>query len=681
MGVKGLHSFVEGALPAREHMLNLHEVRALRGESDTIVVDGMALIRRMYTRNLDWVSGGQYQELWHNVNDFVARFHAHSLRLVLFFDGGVDDAKLSEWAGRRLEDLKRCERVACSLMANEAAPEQAWMPPPNISKSVGGAFRDIGCEVFFTTGEADREMAQYCISHNCIAVLGHDSDFFVLPVPHYLVLGSLQLQASPPTVTCYNRQAVVSTLNLPCPLWPLFGSLVGNDFVQERYLEAWQAPLLPGRQKSGAPLIQAVAERVLSASNATGWSGPHPMTPILWSVLDFDGKLDAFARTLIQRSIEQYHIDADEGINRGRLPRKLQEQNVGRATSEMVNRFRSGLLDSAVFTAVTKQAIWRGPTVALAGRLPPILASRPIRAETYAVCLGDKIDEFAWEDRLCVEEDYTHAAADPEGDAVLHDSKASTTHIVREYLVYAGKQSISSPDLVHVPTSIARCEEVWRRPPLQRLSAFLAAAERAAGSQEIAAAFEARACSALGPITISLLSCRFMFEHKLIDRTAICLLLAQGLVMARLSAGRERLPYELRQPHSWPGLRGLWSPLPAVHCAMQYLLVSADLAVLNSAFGHPLTLAGTWEWFDGTLFMHMQDVVERQQAVAQRPDYVDWAEIFRGDQLLMELFHLLLPTVVPEGFQCGSLLAPRVIQAAQLWGDLHQSLLIPPGTA
>lgn len=84
--------------------------------------------------------------------------------------------------------------------------------------------------------------------------------------------------------------------------------------------------------------------------------------------------------------------------------------------------------------------------------------------------------------------------------------------------------------------------------------------------------------------------------------------------MARLSAGRERLPYELRQPHSWPGLRGLWSPLPAVHCAMQYLLVSADLAVLNSAFGHPLTLAGTWEWFDGTLFMHMQDVVERQQA-------------------------------------------------------------------
>eukprot|EP00966_Prymnesium_polylepis_P158477 3663452-Prymnesium_polylepis.1 len=222
MGVKGLHSFVEGALPRRDHTLTLDQLRASAGDADTIVVDGMALIRRMYARDLDWVSGGQYQELWCNVRDFVAAFKHFSLRLVVFFDGGVDEAKLSEWAGRRREDLKKCERVASALECGEAAPEQAWMPPPNISKVVGGAFRDVGCEVFFTAGEADREMAQYCCAQAaCFAVLGKDSDFFVLPVPRYLVLDSLELRSSPPTVACYDRAAVVSTLDLPSPLWPL----------------------------------------------------------------------------------------------------------------------------------------------------------------------------------------------------------------------------------------------------------------------------------------------------------------------------------------------------------------------------------------------------------------------------------------------------------------------------
>ena len=95
MGVKGLHGFVEAALPRREHTITLEQLRAAGGDAtDTIVVDGMALIRRMYARSLDWVSGGQYQELWCNVRDFVAAFRHYGLRLVVFFDGGVDEVTM-----------------------------------------------------------------------------------------------------------------------------------------------------------------------------------------------------------------------------------------------------------------------------------------------------------------------------------------------------------------------------------------------------------------------------------------------------------------------------------------------------------------------------------------------------------------------------------------------------------
>ena len=267
MGVKGLHSCIEGKLPQREHTMTLSALAIQGGPSATVVVDGMALIRRLYTQDLDWVSGGQYLELWNNVRDFVGAFRRQGLRLVLFFDGGVDEAKLIEWASRRRDDQKKCQRVSRCLENGEPAPKQAWMPPPNISKHVGGAFRDVGCQVYFTAGEADREMAQYCIAQRCVAVLGKDSDFFVLPVrpagsspggamvathtlssrprpseptlrsrywqvPCYLVLDSLQLRADPPTVTAYTRPSVEAALELPSPLWPLLGSLVGNDFVQ-----------------------------------------------------------------------------------------------------------------------------------------------------------------------------------------------------------------------------------------------------------------------------------------------------------------------------------------------------------------------------------------------------------------------------------------------------------------
>ena len=184
MGVKGLHTYLEGKLPSEFHTTTLTALadEAFRaGTSCTVVVDGMALIRKLYTPDLEWVCGGQYQELWANVQTFVRAFEVHGLRLVVFLDGGVDDAKLSEWQGRRQKDLQKCDRVVNALREGKDPPNAAWMPPPNISKAVGGAFARHGCDVFYTAGEADRELASFCTSRGAAAVLAKDSDFFVLP--------------------------------------------------------------------------------------------------------------------------------------------------------------------------------------------------------------------------------------------------------------------------------------------------------------------------------------------------------------------------------------------------------------------------------------------------------------------------------------------------------------------
>ena len=101
-------------------------------------------------------------------------------------------------------------------------------------------------------------------------------------VPAYLNLDTLQLHAPTPSVTAYHRSAVEGALRLPSALMPLLGSLCGNDFVPTHHLSRWHASLLPGRQPTGSPLIEAVAAHVVAAAAATTWRGPRQTTPLLW---------------------------------------------------------------------------------------------------------------------------------------------------------------------------------------------------------------------------------------------------------------------------------------------------------------------------------------------------------------------------------------------------------------
>lgn len=385
-----MHTYLEGRLPSAAHCVPLRSLAhsgVLRGSADesanasVIVVDGMALIRKMCPVELEWIVGGQFQEIWANVATFVGTFASQGLSLVVFLDGGVDDAKLSEWRERRLNDYKKVERVVAALRKGEPPAKAAWMPPPNISKVVGGAFAEQGCEVHYTAGEADREIASYCLNRGCAAVLAKDSDFFVLPVPCYLNLDTLQLFVTTPTVTAYRRDAIDGALTLPAALLPLLGSLVGNDFVPTTLLSRWHSSLMPGRHASGSPLIEAVAKHLAAAAAAASWQGPRPTTPLLWCALDFGRRISAHARQLIEVSLEQYEV----GPAFEELPVALLQKAAG-ASTEMVRRFRRGLLDSMIYSAATRGAIWRGPSLDDPEATPTILAARPIRAEVYAAC-------------------------------------------------------------------------------------------------------------------------------------------------------------------------------------------------------------------------------------------------------------------------------------------------------
>ena len=625
MGVKGLHSYLENKLPASQHITTLPALAdaAFKAKTaPTIVVDGMALIRKMYTTDLEWVVGGQYQDLLMNVKAFVQAFESCGLRLVVFIDGGVDDAKLSEWQSRRAKDLQKVEKVVAALARGEEPPSSAWMPPPNISKAVGGAFATHSCEVYYTAGEADRELASYCASKGCCGVLAKDSDFFVLPVAAYLNLDTLALYTSPPQCTVYRRDAVEAALALPSAFLPLLGSLVGNDFVPTHLLSDFHRVLLPGRHASGAPLIEAAARHVAAAATAAGWAGPWPCTPLLWCALDWKGTISAEARGLVERSLEQYAVE--EGFRE--LPPSLLERASG-TSSQMLRRFRRGRLDSAVFTSATRQAIWRGPSIDDPEAPPTILASRPIRLETYAACvrrpkLRDEV-----------------AGAGGALSSTAEAGGAAGGVCVSEHIIYHAQAQHGAAEHVDVPPQLASCEVMWTLPPAAQCACMLRAIGRASRADREVADLDPAAVCALGPLALVVLATRFMRRHGLVSRAVALVVLCQGLVMAWLAQTRQLLPPALRKRQR--SSRG--ATLQAAHFASLVTRVTTDLGIFNSACGEPLSLRGPWEWFDGVLFESMLSATSKASANAQA-DFGPsgcWAGLLRGDAQLLKVFNLL----------------------------------------
>ncbi|KAK3920260.1 Constitutive coactivator of peroxisome proliferator-activated receptor gamma [Frankliniella fusca] len=79
-----------------------------------IVVDGSMCFRKPY-HGLDFVCGGQYKEYVERLKNFVKSFHAANIKLAVFFDGSIQDAKRTVWVERRLQDVEKSHNMLDNL--------------------------------------------------------------------------------------------------------------------------------------------------------------------------------------------------------------------------------------------------------------------------------------------------------------------------------------------------------------------------------------------------------------------------------------------------------------------------------------------------------------------------------------------------------------------------------------
>uniref|UniRef100_A0AAY5KQ83 Asteroid domain-containing protein n=1 Tax=Esox lucius TaxID=8010 RepID=A0AAY5KQ83_ESOLU len=268
---------------ARQHVNNGHQ----NGGSTipTLVVDGMACLRQWYSCQA-WVYGGQWKEFMHCLEEFVAAFSSAGIRLVFFFDGVVEEGKRAEWVKRRLRVNKDVARVFQYLKSHAQQPNrELFCLPSGLATFSRFALKSLGQETWCSVREADYEIANFAVRHNCMGILGQDTDFIIFDSVPYLSVSQLRLDTM--TTVLFSRDKLCHALRLQKAELPLLACLLGNDVVPEQRMQRLRRDALATYRRKH-PQSPPQGEKIYAAadfirSNQLSIVGNQGVSPVSFS--------------------------------------------------------------------------------------------------------------------------------------------------------------------------------------------------------------------------------------------------------------------------------------------------------------------------------------------------------------------------------------------------------------
>jgi hypothetical protein len=257
MGVLGLHGWVEQRGLGRPVVLKPGD------EASWVVLDGACGMLEFFGH---WSLLGDFSALRDNVARFVAKLAAVNVRLVVVLDGAVPPAKFATWLSRRRKEVRDVAKLNTYMHGGDAGAKRSfvWLPPAFSQTMLGQAFRAAGCPVVYSSVEADKVVARVAAQLNARGVMGHDSDFLVLPLrddARYLDFHTLKFNkgSGAATVLAYDQREVLAALGLPQQAMPLLAASLGFDL----------------HKRPGALVRASAAARDANASSEAAAPVPH----------------------------------------------------------------------------------------------------------------------------------------------------------------------------------------------------------------------------------------------------------------------------------------------------------------------------------------------------------------------------------------------------------------------
>ncbi|NXJ29389.1 F120B protein, partial [Dicrurus megarhynchus] len=242
MGVRGLQGFVARVCPDACKTVDLREMAEKHridhpDSPPVIVVDAMSCVRRWYTPE-SWVCGGQWREYLAILEDFINAFMAAGIKLVFYFDGVVEEKKREEWIKRRMKNTEEIATLFRFIKTHRKQPgREMFVLPSALPTFTRFALKSLGQKTVCTLQEADFEVAAYGLQHNCLGILGQDSDYLIYNTCPYFSIENLHLDRL--VTVMYSREVLCHVLGISLTHLPLFACLLGNDIVPESLLEGF----------------------------------------------------------------------------------------------------------------------------------------------------------------------------------------------------------------------------------------------------------------------------------------------------------------------------------------------------------------------------------------------------------------------------------------------------------
>ncbi|KAJ8047256.1 Constitutive coactivator of PPAR-gamma-like protein 1-like [Holothuria leucospilota] len=261
MGIAGFLEYIQRSCPqacvgvdlgqlARKRLENTGRGRGkvLVGQDPLVLlVDANSCLHRLYGGSFtDWVCGGQWNSMFHFIDNLARSSRSNNIKLVVFFNGSLEKSRTQQWFQQQEMDKNTAYQVLSHVYHRCSSPGKAlWYPPVGLDSCIRLALRQCGITCIGTTHDHSREIMAFFYQTGGHGVMTQSAEFAFFNPPQLFsshrfklsMRGELSSQQ-------FHLEEFAKMLDLPLDRFVVMGALLGNHILTDDDLSQFHWSLL-----------------------------------------------------------------------------------------------------------------------------------------------------------------------------------------------------------------------------------------------------------------------------------------------------------------------------------------------------------------------------------------------------------------------------------------------------
>lgn len=261
MGIAGFLEYIQRSCPqacvgvdvgqlARKRLENTGRGRgkALVGQDPLILlVDANSCLHRLYGGSFtDWVCGGQWNSMFHFLDNLARSSRSNNIKLIVFFNGSLERSRTQQWFQQQDVDKNTAYQVLSHVYHRCSSPGKAlWFPPVALDTCIRLALRQCGISCIISTHDHSREIMNFLYQNGGHAVMTQGAEFAFFNPPQLFSSHRFKLSMRGEISSQqFHLEEFAKMLDLPLERFVVLGALLGNHILSDDDLSQFHWSLL-----------------------------------------------------------------------------------------------------------------------------------------------------------------------------------------------------------------------------------------------------------------------------------------------------------------------------------------------------------------------------------------------------------------------------------------------------